>query len=533
MTTDLILVNGRVRTLDPAVPSAAALAIADGRLAFVGDDAGALELRGPATEVIDLGGAAVTPGLVDSHIHPFMGRLFQGGVDLMDARTLDEVREAIGAAARKAAPGEWLTGFGLDYNMFADIGIHGSLLAEAAGGVPTLINFVDMHTAVATPRALEIAGVDGPRDFDEHAEVVCEGGVPTGQLREQAAVRLVTGAMPPMTPAQVYEKAIEVFDRLVAVGVTGVHSMDGDLPRLDLLRELEANGDLKVRVTTPFWVKPETEREEWAAFAAAAGEHGRRWRAGVAKFFIDGVIDSGTGWLFEPDSEGGGLDPFWPDPDRYREAVAFMTGHGLQCVTHACGDRAVREALDAYREAGAPPGLRHRIEHIETIQAEDVPRFAAEGVIASMQAQHMMWLEPDRGDNWSQRLGPERCDRAFLTRSLLESGAELTLGSDWPVARLDPREGMAAARLRRPPGFRDRDAYDDQAISALDALLGYTAWPVRTRGESAEGGSITVGKRADLTAFVTDPVECDADELPENEISLTVVDGEIAYRGIG
>jgi predicted amidohydrolase YtcJ len=532
MTIDLILVGGRVRTLDPATPSATALAVADGRLAYVGDDAGATALREGATEVIDLKGAAVTPGLVDSHIHPFMGRLFQGGIDLMDARTLDDVRAQVAAAARGCRPGEWLTGFGLDYNMFAETGIHGSLLAEAAGEVPTMINFVDMHTAIATPRAMALAGVDGPRTFDEHAEVVCEDGVPTGQLREQAAVRLVTGAMPPMTAAQVYEKAVEVFERLNAVGVTGVHSMDGDLPRLDLLRELEANGDLKVRVTTPFWLKPETTRDEWEAYAAAGGERGVRWRGGVAKFFIDGVIDSGTGWLFTPDSEGGGLEPFWPDPGLYREAVAYMTAAGLQCVTHCCGDRAVREALDAYREAGRPPGLKHRIEHIETIQAEDIPRFAAEGVIASMQAQHMMWLEPDQTDNFTERLGPDRCSRAFMTRSLLESGAELTLGSDWPVARLDPREGMAAARLRRVPGMPEREPFDDEGISALDALLGYTAWPVRTRGESAEGGSIEVGKRADLAAFAVDPVECDADALIEDEVLLTVVEGEIVHRSI-
>ncbi len=127
----------------------------------------------------------------------------------------------------------------------------------------------------------------------------------------------------------------------------------------------------------------------------------------------------------------------------------------------------MREALDTYAKAGAGPGVRHRIEHIETLQPDDLPRFAAEGVVASMQAQHMMWLDPDRRDNWSRRLGDDRCDRAFLTRSLLESGATIALGSDWPVARYDPREGMAAARLRRPPGHPDRAPYDDQALDGL------------------------------------------------------------------
>lgn len=282
----------------------------------------------------------------------------------------------------------------------------------------------------------------------------------------------------------------------------------------------------------PFWLKPESERGLWEEFAAARNERGRRWRAGVAKFFIDGVIDSGTAWLFEPDSEGDGTEPFWPDPSLYREAVAFMAGRGFQCVTHACGDRAVHEALEAYRLAGRGPGVNHRVEHIETIQPEDLPRFAAEGVVASMQAQHMEELQPDRSDNWSRRLGDDRCDRAFLTRDLLESGAQLTLGSDWPVARFDPREGMAAARLRRPAGATGRAAYDDQAISALEALRGYTTGPALTAGEGEQSGSLTPGKRADITVLEVDPVECDADDLPQDPVLMTLVDGEIVYRNL-
>ena len=138
--------------------------------------------------------------------------------------------------------------------------------------------------------------------------------------------------------------------------------------------------------------------------------------------------------------------------------------HGFACTTHACGDRGVREALDAYRDAGAWPGIRHRIEHIETLQDFDLPRFAAEGVVASMQTQHMMWLDPGRRCNWTTRMGDARCDRAFPTRSLWESGAIVSLGSDWPVARFDPRIGMASAQLRHAPG-NGREPFDDQALT--------------------------------------------------------------------
>ena len=190
----------------------------------------------------------------------------------------------------------------------------------------------------------------------------------------------------------------------------------------------------------------------------------------------------------------------------------------------------MREALDTYRAAGAPTRGHHRIEHIETIQPEDLPRFAAEDVVASMQAQHMMWLSPDRTDNWSLRLGSERCDRAFLTRSLLESGATVALGSDWPVARFDPREGMAAARLRRPPGHPERPPYDDQAIDGLAALAGYTTGAARTVGDGDRLGRIRAGFAADLTVMAEDPVDADPDALVEVEIVMTIVDGEIVHR---
>jgi predicted amidohydrolase YtcJ len=527
---DLLIIGARVRTLDPDRPSASAIAITDGTIVAVGLDAELRELAGGGTEVIDLKGAAAVPGLTDSHTHALPSRIPLRGVDLMDARTLDDIRARVAAERAGCEPGAWIFGWGLDYNAFAETGIHSSLIEEAAGGSPALLRFVDFHTALATPRALQLAGVDGPRTFEEHAEVVCVDGVPTGELRESAAVLLVERAAPTPTDGERYAMAVETLRRMAAAGLTATHLMDGNLATLELLRTLEANGDLALRAVASYWIEPDTPREQWEAYAAHRDERGRRWRAGVAKLFIDGVIDSGTAWLYEPDTEGAGTEPFWPDPARYREAVAFFAGHGFQCVTHACGDRGVREALDAYRAAPKVPGVHHRIEHIETLKAHDLPRFAAEGVIASMQAQHMMWLEPDRSDNWSLRVGPERCDGAFPTRSLFESGAMLTLGSDWPVARFDPRVGMAAARLRRPPGQRERQPYDDQRLDALQALEGYTSWPARTVGHADRQGRIAPGYWGDVTAFAADPVDCDADDLPDNPVLLTIVDGQVVHR---
>jgi predicted amidohydrolase YtcJ len=527
---DLALLNGRVRTLDPGRPSASAVAVARGGIVAVGDDAEIRELCGGATEVVDLRGAAAVPGLVDSHMHPFSGAASALGADLLDAHTLDDVLAALAAERRKCAPGEWVRGWGLDYNVFAATGIDATVIDDAVAGAPAAVTFMDWHTLLVSSSALALASVHGPRAFAENAEVVCADGRPTGELRENAAMDLVRDLMPAVSPEDESALCAEHLRRLAAVGLTGTHAMDGTLASLDLLRRLEERGDLVTRILVPFTIEPDTPEEQWEEYARSRDARGRRWRAGVAKFFIDGVIDSGTGWLFDPDSEGDGLAPFWPDVERYRRAARFFASRGFQCATHATGDRGVHEALDAYAAAGAEAGAPHRIEHIETLQPGDLPRFAREGVVASMQAQHMMWLEPDRSDNWSQRLGEERCARAFPIRSLRHTGALLALGSDWPVARYDPREGMAAARLRRPPRHRDRLPYDDQAIDGLAALEGYTVGAAATGGDADRLGRLAPGYLADITVLAEDPVDTEPDDLVDVPVVLTVVDGEIVFR---
>ena len=531
---DLALVGARIRTLDPEHPTATAVAVAEGEIVAVGSDAEIREL-GAAAETIDLHGAVVVPGLTDSHIHPLQGALDTRGADLRDLSSLEAVRDAVAAERKRCSPDQWVLGFGLEYDVFRESGIRGDLFDDVVEGSPALLTFMDLHTAVATPRALELAGVTGPQSFSENAEIVCREGTPTGELREWAAVAVVERALPNPTDAERYALHAAALREQARAGLTGGHAMDGTLATHDLLRELEGNGDLVQRFVVPFTITPESQPEDWAELLPHRDARGRRWRAGVAKFFIDGVIDAGTGWLYEPDTEGEGTLPFWPDPQHYRWAVATFARAGFQCATHATGDRGVREALDAYREARATPLRgRHRIEHIETLQPRDLPRFAAEGVVASMQAQHMLWCEPDRSDNWSRRLGPERSapGRAFPVRSLSESGALVALGSDWPVARFDPRLGLSAARLRRPPGERERIPYDDQAIDGLTALAGYTTGAAATIGEEEHLGRIRRGFAADLTVFADDPVECDPDDLPELPVMLTVVDGEIVHRAL-
>jgi predicted amidohydrolase YtcJ len=529
---DVAILSAAIRTLDPDRPEATAVAFLDGTIVAVGSDAEVREVCDSSTELIDGSDMTVVPGIVDGHIHPFWADHVVGA-DLTRCSTLAELHEALADERSRAGDG-WVRGWGIDYGIFRDTGIDGGLLEPAIGGGPALVTFMDFHTGLATPRALELAGVTGPVQFAEGAEVVVCDGRPTGELREGAAINLVRDVIPTPTPAELRAVVKRTQKVLNSFGVTGVHAMDGSPETFEVMRELEGAGDLTVRAVIPFWQHPETPFEEMERQLELQGEHGRLWRGGVAKFFIDGVIDTGTGWLYEPDAEGAGTKPFWPDPERYARAVQLFAQAGFQCATHATGDRAVRAALDAYRAAGAVPGVRHRVEHVETLQDDDLPRFAAEGVAASMQPLHMQWRRADHTDSWAARLGPERAARAWRTRDLLDSGALLALGSDWPVAQNDPRVGMAWARLRRTPGIKDAPVFDpDQRLTGLEVLYGYTVANAIVVGDGGVAGLIAPGYRADVTAFAADPVTCDPDDLIALPIRLTVVDGTVVYRAEG
>ena len=531
MSADLAILGARVRTLDPARPFATAVAMADGVITAVGDDAEVRDACDARTEIVDGRGMAIVPGLVDCHIHPMWASDFAVGVDTSACKDRDALAAALRAERERLGPGAVVRAWAVDYAHFAD-GLDGADLERLAGG-PALAVFFDLHTYLATPEVLAMAGVTGPEAFADASEIVVRDGRPTGELREFSAFFRVADALPGAGEDGRRARVVEVLRELNASGLAGAHVMDGSPETFALLRELEARDELTMRLVVPLWVKPEHDEERLADYVARGGEHGRLWRGGVAKFFIDGVVETGTAWLEEPDTRGQGTKPFWPSEATYAATVQRFARAGFQCITHAVGDRAVRAALDAYRAAGPPaaPGRgAHRIEHLETLGDATLARLAAEGVAASMQPLHMQWREADGGDEWAVRLGPERTDRAFRTGDLLRSGALLPLGSDWPVAPSDPRYGMAWARLRRHPGRPGESAFGpEQVLGALDALAGYTSTAAAVVGESEAGGRITPGRRADLTAFAADPVDTPADDLVALPVRLTVVGGRVVH----
>lgn len=529
---DGAILGARVHTLDDDRPAATALSWRDGILVAVGEDDEVRPHIAAGTEVIDGRGMAVVPGLVDSHIHPFLGTLKTRGIDLRSALTLEEVRVRLAGERERCGPDAWVLGHSVRYEPFHASGIRADAVADAVGDGPALIQFFDGHTALASEPALALAGVDGPREFAEYAQVVCDpDGRPTGALLEAGAMDLVRDVVPAWTEEEKLAAFAATLQALNRVGLTGGHVMLGDPELLDVCRVLEERGDLTVRLVVPMHQAPSISDEEVERRLPLAGEHGRRWRAGTAKFFLDGVLDSGTAWLVDPGPDGVNAHPFWPDLARYGELVGRFTRAGFSAITHAVGDGAVRGALDAYERAGRPARGKHRVEHIETLMDEDLPRFAALDVAASMQPLHLEGLDdPTTPSSWLDGLSAGRRERGFRTADLAASGAIVPLGSDWMVADFDPRVGMAWARLRRKPGHRDRFPYlPEQALTAEQALLGYTVWAAAVAGD--EGGRLRAGLRADVTALAADPTEVPDDELPDVPVELTVVDGEVVHRG--
>ncbi|WP_380170507.1 amidohydrolase [Kineococcus sp. DHX-1] len=536
----LVVVADTVHTLDPARPHAQAVAIADGRITAVGDRADVGSWRGKDTEVVDLGAATVTPGLVDGHVHPVMGLVLTAGIDLSAVRTRGELVGALRAGVADAGTdvrgGAWVRGWGLDPNAFEGAPItHEPLVAALGPDALVHITLFDAHSALVSPRALELAGITGPREFRSGASVVVADGRPTGHLLELEAVDLVGDLLPSEAPEQRRRRFRDLLQSMAAVGLVGANAMDFEGDSAELVQAVaQEEAGLPIRLRFAPFVMPQHGRDHLDHVVDLQRSAGRRWAVDGAKFMVDGTIDGGTAWLEEADTHGESTAPFWPDPAEYTAAVEFLTARGVPTVTHAIGDAGIRHVLRtvAGLSTRTGPVVPHRIEHIETLPDDLVEEFARLDVTASMQPTHCThFTKADHSDNWSRRLGKVRADRAFRTRDLRDAGARLALGSDWPVAPFDPRAVIADARLRRTAGrVEEEPVLPGQALTALMALEGYTTHAATAAGLGDRAGTVRAGARADLAAFGLDPLRADPDEFAQSPVHLTVVDGSVVHR---
>jgi len=529
--------------------SAEALLARDGRVVAVGRASDLARDAGGA-ERIDLRGGLMTPGWFDAHVH-FMWWGFQmAELDLRGTKTIEEALEQIGRRTRDVGPGRWLTGGRFDKNSWGRWPTAADL-DRVTGDRPTVMRSRDGHSRWLNTAALRAAKIGKDTVAPEGGAIFRDAsGAPTGVLQERAN-ELADRAVPAATEADCDAATMRAQEEALRRGVTGVESLE-QASSYAALQRARGRGELKVRAvmgiphrslalslpTTAVASRPGAPapapqiRDATSFDFDAALKNGMRtgqgdeWlQLGHVKFFTDGALGSQTAALEDPyeGTDDRGILTF--DPMELRTDVGRAAAGGLAVAVHAIGDRAVRVALDAIAPTRiTSPALRQRLEHIQLVREEDLGRFGALGIIASMQPIHC----PSDRDLADRYWGPKRTPRAYPWRTLLDRGAVLAFGSDAPVEPIDPLLGIHAAVTRRRPG--DRDAwFPAQRLTLDEAIHAYTAGAAYATGREREWGTLEVGMRCDATVVDRDLAKLDEAEILEARVSGTITDGIVRY----
>jgi predicted amidohydrolase YtcJ len=536
-TADMIFVGGRVFLADSANTVAQALAVRDGRVLAVGTDAEVRRLAGQETRVIDLAGRLVTPGFNDAHIHFGAGGRGLLEVDLLGTSSLAEIERRVAAAAAQAQPGEWVLGRGWDHTRLpaSELGPGGwptnDVLDRAAPNNPVLLSRVDGHTSWANSAALRIARIDRNTPNPSGGEVVRDArGEATGIFKESAE-GLVSRHVPAPTRAQTRRGILAALQLAARTGVTSVQS-DVSGTDVQIYKELRDADSLTVRVYG--WHPLEMRTIQGLNALGVTAGFGDEWlRMGMLKGYTDGTLGSRTAYMLEPfsDQHTHGLPQY--TNAQLDSMVTAADAAGLQVILHAIGDAANRQALDAFERAAranGPRPRRHRIEHAQVLDREDIPRFRQLGVIASMQPTHatsdMRWAET--------RIGAQRArEGAYVWRSLLDAGAVVVFGTDFPVEPMPPVEGIYSAvtrQSREEPGVPPGGWLPEQRLTREEAIHLYTATAAYGEWEEERKGTLRPGMLADLVVWDRDLLTIPDVEILRATPDMTVVGGRIVFR---
>jgi len=542
---DLVIVHGKIYTVNESKPWAEALAVRDSKIVAVGKEEEIRSWRGSKTKVIDAKGRMILPGFTDSHIHFLDGSLSLLGVTLDDARTLDEIQQRVKAYATAHPELTWILGRGWQYTVFGASGMPDrAALDRIIPDRPVYLESFDGHSWWANSKALKMAGITRDSPNPPGGEFVRDpaSGEPTGAVKEDAADAVVRRVIPHPTHERMLEAlrgGMKEANRVGLVGAIspgGVSAEGGDFQALDVYDELRQRRELTLRFYFASRLEPSGSAEEVMARIETARQrfHDEWIAAGAAKFFLDGVIESHTAAMLEPYSDTPGQSGnLWWDPQKYMQAVEELDKKGIQVYTHAIGDKAIRLALDAYQEAARQNhtrDARHRIEHIENISAADIPRFGELGVIASFQPLHA-YPDDDLTKVWLPHVGPERARRGWPWRSISRQGGVMAFGSDWPIVTLNPWPGVQNALTRQttegdPPG----GWLPGERISLEDTIRAYTLGAAFAARREKTTGSLEAGKFADLIILSQDLFMIEPTEIGKTEVLMTMVGGRVVYE---
>ena len=528
---DMVLVNGKIWTVDDKRPEVEAVAVLANRIAAVGSNEEIRKWIGANTKVIDLQGKRVTPGFNDSHVHFLDGGMGLASVQLRDARTPEEFRDRIRDFAAKLPKGRWILNGNWDHENWTPPALPTRRLIDAVTpDNPVFINRLDGHMCLANSPALKLAGVTRETPDPPGGTIVRDAdGEPTGVLKD-AAMNYVYKVIPSPSEEVMAEAIRAALGYAAENGVTSVQDMSASPDVFAVYQKLLANNELTVRV---YGLQPLSEWGRLARVGIRSWFGNDKLKVGGLKGFADGSLGSTTALFFEPyldapKTSGLPSDEMFPEGKMLNNILGADRA-GLQIAVHAIGDKANKTILDIFAEVGKRNGQRDRrlrIEHAQHLRPEEIKRFGAERVIASMQPYHAI----DDGRWAENRIGPNRAKGTYAFRSLLDAGATLAFGSDWFVAPMEPLMGIYAAVTRRTlDGKRPQGWVPEQKITVAEAVRAYTMGSAYASGDEKLKGSIEVGKLADLVALSADVFKIDPVEIEKTKVVMTIFDGKVIY----
>ena len=531
---DLIIVNGKVFTGQESL--AEAVAVQGNKVLRVGTNREIQRLARAQTTVIDAKGGSVLPGFNDAHVHMMSGGLSLDQVSLSEATTLESVRETLKAWADANPTHDWIRGRGWLYAPFGDGLPTRQMLDQLVPDRPAYLVSYDGHTGWANTAALHLAGITRASTPPVNGTIVKDThGEPTGVLKE-AAMSLMSQAMPVSSRDDKLSALRAAVVEANRVGITSVQNAGGSAEDLGLYDELRKRGELTVRVYQALTVEPTATTEDVDRLDRAREQFqdDPLLKTGAVKLMADGVVETRTAAMLEPYLGGDERGELRASAADFSRLVTELDARGWQVMTHAIGDAAIREVLDAYeaaRTANPTPerGRRHRIEHIETPDPKDVPRFGTLGVVASVQPAH--GLPPDPAGPWASNLGPERTARGWMSGSLAKGGATLAYGSDWPVVSLDPLRGIFVAVNRTSfDGEPEGGWMPEERLSLRDAIRAFTSGAAWASFDELRKGTLDRDMLADIVILSADIFALPPDRLLEAEVVMTIMDGKVVFR---